>query len=485
MTFGTGAKFPAKYQKAFYVLDWSYGRLIAVHLTPKGSSYTATFENFVAPPRGSRATGRRRRCTLTDVVIGDDGALYFTTGGRNTQSGLYRVTYTGSESTAAADLHDEAGAKDRQLRHELEAFHGKKDRQGARRRLAAPEQRRPLPALRRPDRGGVPARGRVEGAGRWPKSSRTAALTALLALARYGAREDQPDLLAALDRFPLGLADRRPAAGKAARPPAELHPPGPAGRLPTARRVARRAGRRIFPNKSEMLNRELAQLLIYLQAPRVAEKCSEADGGGQDAGGPCSTTSSTCGRCPSACWTMDQRKEYFGYFTKDRKKLPHPPELVQWFADAGRPLRRRRQLPNFMKNFFKEATANLSDAERKELAPLLKSIDQASVSTYETKPRPVVKAWKMDELLPMLDKRRQGPQLRQGAGRRTSIGQCIKCHRFGNEGGAVGPDLTAVSSRFARRDILESILEPSKVVSEQYQNVVVTTTTGKTIVGRL
>ena len=42
-----------------------------------------------------------------------------------------------------------------------------------------------------------------------------------------------------------------------------------------------------------------------------------------------------------------------------------------------------------------------------------------------------------------------------------------------------------MSSRFARKDILESILEPSKVVSEQYQNVIVTTNSGKTVVGRL
>ena len=100
VTFGTGAKFPAKYQKAFYMCDWSYGRLIAAHLTPKGSSYTATFENFVAP-KSLKGDGPKTPLPLTDVVIGDDGALYFTTGGRNTQSGLYRVTYTGTESTAA------------------------------------------------------------------------------------------------------------------------------------------------------------------------------------------------------------------------------------------------------------------------------------------------------------------------------------------------------------------------------------------------
>ena len=48
--------------------------------------------------------------------------------------------------------------------------------------------------------------------------------------------------------------------------------------------------------------------------------------------------------------------------------------------------------------------------------------------------------------------------------------QCILCHRFVNEGGSVGPELTAASSKYSRHDILESILEPSKVVSEQFQN---------------
>ena len=37
VVFGTGAKFPMKYQKAFYMLDWTYGRVIAVHLTPNGA----------------------------------------------------------------------------------------------------------------------------------------------------------------------------------------------------------------------------------------------------------------------------------------------------------------------------------------------------------------------------------------------------------------------------------------------------------------
>src|SRR5205085_8465654 len=69
---GSGAKFPARYQKAMYILDWSYGRLLAVHLTPKGSSYTGAFENFVWP-KSLTGDARKSPLNLTDAVVGADG----------------------------------------------------------------------------------------------------------------------------------------------------------------------------------------------------------------------------------------------------------------------------------------------------------------------------------------------------------------------------------------------------------------------------
>ena len=63
--------------------------------------------------------------------------------------------------------------------------------------------------------------------------------------------------------------------------------------------------------------------------------------------------------------------------------------------------------------------------------------------------------------------------------------QCVQCHRFANAGGSVGPELTAVSSRFSHRDILESILEPSKVISEQYINTTVIKKDGDNVTGRI
>jgi putative heme-binding domain-containing protein len=63
--------------------------------------------------------------------------------------------------------------------------------------------------------------------------------------------------------------------------------------------------------------------------------------------------------------------------------------------------------------------------------------------------------------------------------------QCFSCHRFDNEGGAQGPDLTLASGRFSVRDLLESIVEPSKEISDQYAAVVITTTDGKIVTGRI
>jgi putative heme-binding domain-containing protein len=111
-------------------------------------------------------------------------------------------------------------------------------------------------------------------------------------------------------------------------------------------------------------------------------------------------------------------------------------------------------------------------------------IDPPKVVIKTPVDRHFVKEWKMSDFLPALEQANTGRSFQNGK-KAFEDSQCLACHRFGNEGGATGPDITAVSSRFTRRDILESILEPSKVISDQYQNIVVTTKNGDDIVGRL
>ena len=90
----------------------------------------------------------------------------------------------------------------------------------------------------------------------------------------------------------------------------------------------------------------------------------------------------------------------------------------------------------------------------------------------------------MDDLLSDLERVSNGRNFEKGK-QAYNDAQCIACHRFGNEGGAVGPELTAVSSKYTRRDILESILEPSKVISEQFQTVTIIKNDGDSETGRI
>lgn len=61
IVFGTGTKFPAKYQESLFISDWSYGIIYAVHLKPQGASYVATYEKFASatplPDRSGRQSG--------------------------------------------------------------------------------------------------------------------------------------------------------------------------------------------------------------------------------------------------------------------------------------------------------------------------------------------------------------------------------------------------------------------------------------------
>ena len=61
--------------------------------------------------------------------------------------------------------------------------------------------------------------------------------------------------------------------------------------------------------------------------------------------------------------------------------------------------------------------------------------------------------------------------------------QCVKCHRHGERGEGVGPDLTTVGRRFHSREILQSIVYPSHVISDQYASKAILTNSGRALVG--
>ena len=77
-----------------------------------------------------------------------------------------------------------------------------------------------------------------------------------------------------------------------------------------------------------------------------------------------------------------------------------------------------------------------------------------------------------------------GRNFKDGRNSFGAIG-CFACHRFNFEGGAVGPDLTSVSGKFGPRDLLESIIESSKEISDQYGSMDFKMKNGSLVVGRI
>jgi putative heme-binding domain-containing protein len=69
------------------------------------------------------------------------------------------------------------------------------------------------------------------------------------------------------------------------------------------------------------------------------------------------------------------------------------------------------------------------------------------------------------------------------AGRPIYEKQCAICHRFGALGKEIGPDLSTVTSRFQKKDILEAIIWPSRVISDQYKSEMFELKSGKVISG--
>ncbi|MEM9826599.1 MAG: c-type cytochrome [Planctomycetota bacterium] len=61
--------------------------------------------------------------------------------------------------------------------------------------------------------------------------------------------------------------------------------------------------------------------------------------------------------------------------------------------------------------------------------------------------------------------------------------QCASCHTFGGKGESIGPTLTNVARRFAKRELVEAILYPGHVVSDQYASKKVLTIDGRVHIG--
>ncbi len=450
--FGTGTKFPAKYQRAFFAADWSYGKLYAVHLEPDGASYTGSFEEFVAG----------QPLPLTDLAVGDDGALYFTTGGRRVQSGLYRVTYVGDEDTAPVAGGNKAGADARAERHALEAYHLKQDPAAI--DAAWPHLGSDDRALRFAARTALekqPVAGWADRA--LAEKDPSARLGAVLSLARVGGEEYRAKALRALgelgyaelgkqDRFDLlrayGLVFMRLGA------PTDAEKAAVIAQIDAA-----------FPAGNRAENIELATVLAYLEAPGVAARAVELMESGPTQEEQIAMAKTV--RHLGAGWTPGLQERYFKWFTR----------AASYKGGAS--------FTQFIEEIKKDAVSHLDEARKAELAAILDAKPDATGPVFSAVPRKFVKNWRMDDLQPLLASGLEGGRDYKAGRELFGAATCFACHRFNGEGGAIGPDLTSAAGKFSPTDLLEQIIDPGQEISDQYGSMTFKMKDGSVVIGRI
>lgn len=468
VTFGHGAKFPAKYREALFAADWTFGRIYAVHLRPNGASYRGESEVFVSGVP----------LPVVDLVVHPkDGALYFITGGWRIQTGLYRVTWTGSdrdEVSPGAPCGTDAHA----LRQQLESFHGHRD-------TAAIEIA--WPQLGSDDRF-LNSAARVALEWQDPAAWReralaekhpATALNALLALLRVSARDEfhrkptdaAPDtslqnrVLAALERFDwsaLPRTDRIALLRACTLCFTRLGSPDEATRTRLLARIEP-----WFPAKDRALNSELCQLLVYLQSPRVAAAALDLVRSAPTQEEQLDYIKSL--RMLRVGWTPELRRDYFAWFNR----------AAGYHGGAS--------FAGFLKMIKADALTTLTESEHAAVKDVLdapRPTSPMAAFSAALAGRTNATEWTMARLSPALERGLQARDLERGRRMFGATG-CFQCHRFAGEGGAVGPDLTQVAGRFSPRDLLEAIIEPGKTVSDLYGNVVITRRDGESLAGRI
>lgn len=96
----------------------------------------------------------------------------------------------------------------------------------------------------------------------------------------------------------------------------------------------------------------------------------------------------------------------------------------------------------------------------------------------------LVRNWTIDDLVDEVNAMRPEDRSIAGGQKALAAGLCLRCHRVGERGSPVGPDLSQVGKRFDGRALLESIIDPSRQVDPKYFNSSFLMSDGRIVTGR-
>ncbi|MGI8603358.1 MAG: c-type cytochrome [Verrucomicrobiales bacterium] len=486
--FGTNSNWPGKWHRAFYAMDWTYGRILAVHLQPQGSSHHGKPEEFV----------KGKGMPVTDLEFAPDGPMYFTVGGRGTQGGLYRVSWQGP-----AEIADDPPP--------IVCFTPADFRRAAFKKRSFKAEDLPLRF--------IPA---LDG---FHTSDSFLPFTVRTNLERFSSQWKLSDMVALLhgelngvfaelsplvlltaarigERIPNLLAEslRQTNPGRVTRQSHYSHPEElTALRLRMYRALEVSLARQgkpmdaqdlakhltpVYPARDFRLNRELSQLLVFLQWPGVVEptlKLMEQAHRRWAAEGKKLPDPLKLGPQEESIWFARVLCEVPGtHFAPGQRD-----RYFAWFVQA-REFKGANNFLKFLEAIRDRALAKLDAVERAKVEQSFPVGSGRSQSGTPAAPaRTLVKNWTLAELEPHFGAAKADRNFDRGREIYSSM-LCAKCHQCGTDGaGSVGPDLTGLGGRFSARDIIEAILDPSKAVPDQYASFVFTMNDGSSLRGQI
>jgi putative heme-binding domain-containing protein len=454
--FGTRAKFPAKWRRALYACDWSFGTIYAVHLEADGASWRGKPEVFA----------RGEPFQVTDAMVAQGGAMYVTTGGRNTRSAMYRITWAGAIDEPAGRADALSVAQKR--RRALEQLHVESTR--------TPEQlqaiQNGLGSLDRFIAGAARVALEFTPAPQWEmvwsddQGARSCTLAAVAAL--HSGKRNAHDILERIAWLvsstrpephhdvlarDLGLDDLRVVELALTR----LHPTAEweqAVAVPVARGFAGRDAR---------FAREAAVVLAFLDSPGIVDEVLtriDASVTQEDA-----IHFAYCLRVVQNGWTREQRLRF-----------------LDFLDGRARTFTGGESLTKYVTRIREDFIARLPEDERVVLADRIAPPKPKVVASAQ--PAAFVRRWTRPELEKLLAATVQHRSF-DGGKQAFATATCTQCHRIGDTGGATGPDLTSTAARFGIPDMLDAMLEPSKTISDQYRDTEFRTVDGDLLVGRV
>ena len=484
---GQTLNFPNKYSDGLFVMDWSFGTIYFADLKPNGSSYTAVREEFLSGTP----------LPLTDMIAGKDGHLYFATGGRRIDSHLFRLRYVGSDTQITEQPPNLEAQKLRELRHSLEKYHSIENPEAS--SLAWDYLDHEDRFIRYAARIALEHQPTEQWMSDFlSEKNEVKVVEASIALAHQGDTSLQSKILEKLNTVSLkdqSIEQQLNLLRAYQLLFIRLGEPATMDKKVVANKLKSH-----FPNTNTEMNRELGQLLLYLDPENSTQELVALL--------QMHTKEGTAGDTEFLPKETTERSEEYGPLIREIIAKMPPTEAIyygvllshadkgwtkegrssyfQWFYDVLNANGGLSFKPG-MENIRLAAMNNVPDNE-KEYFQELSGVYSPETAIAEL-PAPIGpgQPYDVNELGNVV----WGAELAdyrvdfEKGKRAFEAGMCVLCHRMRGEGAGVGPDLTQAHTKFNNYEMLFATYSPNDEISDQYANTLFHLNDGKKVSGRI